>query len=171
MTIPGIWAGPKNKNGPTVVGAHSFLQGIAYQNSTWFVKREMQEKEPKLASALERGALSGNSNTGWYGDHVAFGGALIAGSIGEIVGQQTPVLASLFETHVHDFEGHVLGAVVAHQRSGLQVPHADRQLQLHLRARREVSADGRNAAAQAGGLDFQRKILLQVRADGADRSP
>ncbi len=73
---------PQRKT-PRPWSGHSFLQGITYHNRTWFVKREMREKEPKLASALERGALPGNSNAGWHGDHVAFGWALIGGTVGE----------------------------------------------------------------------------------------
>src|SRR6266852_2575353 len=42
----------------------------------------------------------------------------------KIVGQQTTVLASFFETHVHNLKGHVLRAVVAHKRGGLQVSQA-----------------------------------------------
>src|SRR5260370_3215024 len=127
MTIPGIWAGPKNKNGPTVVGAHSFLQGIAYQNSTWFVKREMQEKEPKLASALECGALSGDSNARWHRNHVTFGGALIFGSASDVSSQHAAIFAALVKVHVHNFEGHILRAGVAHERRSLQIPHANLQ--------------------------------------------
>src|SRR6266852_1242412 len=116
---------------------------------------EMREKEPKLAPALKRGALPGDSYAGWHGNQVALGGALIAGGVGEIPRQQTPVLAALVQVHIHDLEGHVLRAVIADQRGGLQVPHADRQLQLHLRSWREVAADGCHAPAQTGGLDFQ----------------
>src|SRR6266849_339068 len=73
MTIPGIWVGPKNKNAPTVVGAH-FSMGISYQSRTWFVKRKMQ-KEPKRAPARERGALSGTSNGCWHLNEFVCGSA------------------------------------------------------------------------------------------------
>src|SRR6266403_563139 len=42
--------GPKNKNAPTGSG-RTFLQRVAYQNSTWFVKREMQKKTAGLEKA------------------------------------------------------------------------------------------------------------------------
>ena len=79
------------------------------------------------------------------------------------------VLAALFEAHIHDLEGHILGAVVAHERSGLQIPHANREFQLDLRAGREMAADGRNAAAEARRFDFQRKIFFQIDTHGTDR--
>src|SRR6267154_6562407 len=68
--------------------------------------------------------------------------------------EKPPVLAAFLQVHVHDLEGHVLRAVIAHERGGLQVTHADLQLQLHLRSRGEVPADGRHATAQARGLDL-----------------
>src|SRR6266851_9408538 len=105
----------------------NFLQGIAYQNRTWFVKREMQEKEPELASALKRGALPGDSYAGWHGNQVALGGTLIAGGVGEIAGQHAPVLAALVKAHVHNLKGHVLRAGIAHERRGLQISHANLQ--------------------------------------------
>src|SRR6267378_6777516 len=91
---------------PPVGGAH-FSTGITYQNRTWFVKREMQEKEPKLGSARERGALLGTGAANGHGNEVAFGEALIIGTVGEVSGQHAPVLAALVKVHVHDLEGHV----------------------------------------------------------------
>src|SRR5882724_8109825 len=109
--------GPKNKSAPTGSG-RTFLQRIAYQSSTWFVKREMQKKQP----GWRRLAGVGDSRRG---NHVAFGEAWTAGAAGEVAGQHSPVLAAFLERHVHDFEGHVLRAGVAHERRGLQVSHAN----------------------------------------------
>src|SRR6266699_1219225 len=150
MTIPGIWAGPKNKNAPTVVGAH-FLQGVAYQNRTWLVKREMREK-------------SRSSHRRW--------------SVGRYLETATPagtgikslsaVLAALVQAHIHDLEGHVLRAGVAHQCCGLQISHANLQSQFHLRSGCQVTAEGRNAACQAGRFNIQGTAFFEVDAHRPD---
>src|SRR5216683_1514881 len=88
---------------------------------------EMREKEPKLAPALKRGALPGDSYAGWHGNQVALGGTLIAGGVGEISCEHSAVLAALVQVHIHDLEGHVLRAGIAHERRGLQISHANLQ--------------------------------------------
>jgi len=72
-----------------------------------------------------------------------------------VVGEKAAKTAALFEGDVYDFERHVLGAIVAHQRCSLEVAQADLKLELHRRARRKVAADGGDAAGEAGGFDLQ----------------
>lgn len=49
-------------------------------------------------------------------------------SVRLIVGEEAAVLAALVEAHVDDFEGHVLGAIVAHEGGGLDVAKAELKL-------------------------------------------
>src|SRR5258708_33817783 len=50
MTIPGIWAGPKNKNAPTVVGAHFSTRDSLLEPYLVCQEEKCEEKEPKRAT-------------------------------------------------------------------------------------------------------------------------
>ena len=52
------------------------------------------------------------------------------GGLGKVAGEEAAVFAALFEVHVHDFEGHVLSAIIAHHGGGLHLAQADLQAQL-----------------------------------------
>src|ERR1700685_2684444 len=102
----------------------------------------------------------------WYGrfgpDGVVFGSGA---AWGDVVGEEAAETAALFERDVDDFDRHVLGSIVAHERGGLKVAQANLKFELHGRARREVAADFRDAAGEAGGFDLQGARLFEVGAD------
>ncbi len=85
-----------------------------------------------------------------------------------MAGQKTAVFAAFFEIHIHDFEGHFLGAIVAHHGGGLHLAEANLQAQLNGSSRSEVTADGGEAAAQAGGLNLQPATFFEIQANGAN---
>jgi hypothetical protein len=85
-----------------------------------------------------------------------------------VVSKQAAVFAALVEAHVYDFEGHVLGAVVAHEGSGQDVAKAELKLELHMRPRGEVTADGSDPAREAGGFNLKTAVFLEVGAHGGD---
>src|SRR5258707_1917362 len=78
-----------------------------------------------------------------------------SGASAEAVGEQAAEFAALVEAHVDDLEGHVLGAIVAHEGGGLEIAQADLKAQGDRSAGRQVAADGGDAAGEAGGLDLQ----------------
>src|SRR5438477_158277 len=56
------------------------------------------------------------------------------GSRPQVVGEQAAELAALLQAHVDDFEGHILGAIVAHEGSSLEISQA------YLKAQRDRGA-------------------------------
>src|ERR1700730_5980593 len=99
----------------------------------------------KWESSARHECVTGGART----HYVFFDGGSDAG---ELAGKQAAVFRALIEIHVHDFEGHVLSAVIAHQCRGVQAAKAKLELQLHLRAGREMPVDGSHASRKAGGF-------------------
>src|SRR5438067_13003512 len=72
------------------------------------------------------------------------GGRLVRGrGVGKMAGQKAAVFAALFEIHIHDFEGYVLRAIVAHHGRRLHLPQAHLQSQLNWRSASPMAADRR----------------------------
>ena len=83
-----------------------------------------------------------------------------------VISEQTAVFAAFFETHIDDLKGHVLGAVIPHQCRGKHIAKPELQLELHVRPRREMPADAGKPAREAGRLNFEAAVFLEVCAHG-----
>src|SRR5579872_2876334 len=98
-------------------------------------------------------ALAGADGDGGFG---AGGVVFRSGAArGDVICEKTAETAALLEGDVHDFERHVLRTVVTHQRGGLEVAQAELKFELYRRTWRQVAADFRHAAGEAGGFDLK----------------
>ena len=86
------------------------------------------------------------------------------GAVRLVIGEEAAVFAALVEAHIDDFEGHVLGAVVAHEGGGLNVAKAELQPELNMRPRGEVTAYGGDPAREACGFNLETAAFLEVGA-------
>src|SRR5258705_4834123 len=80
------------------------------------------------------------------------------------VREQTTEFHALIERHIHEFERHILRAIIAKQRSSLQRAKSKLQFQLHGRAGMHVAVNRGDATGEARGFDFEPAIFLEVRA-------
>src|SRR5438445_1194321 len=117
LTVLACWPAPAVATAPVQTSYSIRLDAPAPRNTTGGPSRE-----GKLRSDRGNGTSLGDDDTGGHGRDIAVGRDR---AIREIAGKKAAELAPLVKIHIHDFESHVLGAVVAHDCGGLQVAHAD----------------------------------------------